>query len=58
VCADGRTDSIDAELSKKLGEELKLEGSVEDGMEIPPSIQEYLEKGPFKVSPPHTHTLS
>jgi hypothetical protein len=38
-------------LSKKLGEELKLEGSVEDGMEIPPSIQEYLEKGPFKVLP-------
>jgi hypothetical protein len=42
-------ESIDAELSKKLGEELKLEGSMDEGIEIPPSIKEYLEKGPFMV---------
>jgi hypothetical protein len=43
------SDSIDSELSAKLAEELKLEGSMDEGLEIPPSIQEYLEKGPFKV---------
>jgi hypothetical protein len=37
-------------LSNKLAEELKLEGSMDEGMEIPASIQDYLEKGPFKVS--------
>jgi len=42
-------ESIDVELSNKLAEELRLEGSMDEGMEIPPSIQEYLEKGPFKV---------
>jgi len=42
-------ESIDVELSNKLADELKLEGSMDEGMEIPPSIQEYLEKGPFKV---------
>jgi len=36
-------------LSNKLAEELKLEGSMDEGMEIPLSVQEYLEKGPFKV---------
>jgi hypothetical protein len=36
-------------LSDKLAEELKLEGSMDEGMEIPQSIQEYLENGPFKV---------
>lgn len=42
-------ESVEKELSSKLAEELKLEGSMDEGMEIPPSIQEYLEKGPFKV---------
>ena len=37
------------ELSKKLADELSLEGSMDEGMEIPPSVQDYLEKGPFKV---------
>jgi len=43
---------IDKELSNKLAEELKLEGSMDEGLEIPPSIKEYLEKGPFKVPSP------
>ena len=41
---------LNEELSNKLAEELKLEGSMDEGMEIPASIQDYLEKGPFKVS--------
>lgn len=40
---------IDAELSKKLGEELKLEGNMGEGLEIPASVTDYLENGPFKV---------
>lgn len=40
------------ELSKKLADELGLEGSMDEGMEIPPSVQDYLEKGPFKVHNP------
>jgi len=36
-------------LSKKLGEELKLEGNMGEGLEIPPSVSDYLENGPFKV---------
>lgn len=47
---DSFSDSIDVELSNKLAEELKLEGSMDEGMEIPLSVQEYLEKGPFKVN--------
>jgi len=46
------SESIDVELSNKLAEELKLEGSMDEGMEIPLSIQEYLQKGPFKVPLP------
>lgn len=45
-------DSIDVELSKKLGEELKLETNVEDGGEIPATIKDYLAQGPFKVQKP------
>jgi hypothetical protein len=40
---------IDAELSKKLADELKLEGNMGEGLEIPASVSDYLENGPFKV---------
>ena len=45
-------------MSNKLAEELKLEGSMDEGMEIPLTIQEYLEKGPFKVYLPQSDVLS
>jgi hypothetical protein len=40
---------IDAELSKKLAEELKLESGMDGGIEIPSTVTDYLENGPFKV---------
>jgi hypothetical protein len=42
-------ESVDTELSNKLGEELKLEATMDEGIAIPESIKEYLEKGPFRV---------
>jgi hypothetical protein len=36
-------------LSTKLAEELQVEATVDDRFEIPPSIKDYLENGPFKV---------
>jgi hypothetical protein len=36
-------------LSKKLAEELKLESGMEGGIEIPSTVTDYLENGPFKV---------
>jgi hypothetical protein len=45
-------ESVDEELSKKIAEELKLEATMDEGTAIPLSIQEYLQKGPFKVLPP------
>jgi len=42
-------ESVDKELSKKIAEELKLEATMDEGIAIPQSIQEYLQKGPFKV---------
>lgn len=43
---------IDAELSKKLTEELKLESGMDGGIEIPSTVTDYLENGPFKVRSP------
>jgi hypothetical protein len=43
---------IDAELSKKLAEELKLESGMDGGIEIPSTVTDYLENGPFKVLSP------
>jgi hypothetical protein len=43
---------IDAELSKKLAEELKLESGMDGGIEIPSTVTDYLENGPFKVNFP------
>lgn len=52
LCFEGLVlDPIDVELSNKLAEELKLEGSMDEGMEIPLSVKEYLENGPFRVFP-------
>jgi len=45
------TEPVDAELSKKLAEELKLEGNMGEGLEIPTSVSDYLENGPFKAIP-------
>ena len=43
------SEPIDAELSKKLADELKLESGMEGGIEIPSTVSDYLENGPFKV---------
>ena len=42
--------SVDDELAAKLNSELKLEKEMRDANEIPPSVKDFLDNGPFKVS--------
>ncbi|KAA8566545.1 hypothetical protein MFRU_042g00510 [Monilinia fructicola] len=39
----------DAELAEKLASEIKMEDEIKNQEEVPPSVKDYLENGPFKV---------